>query len=55
MNLYLVFFIFIIFNFCFQNYEVGIAPGDFAFWSSCSYDGDINLEELLADADDLVE
>ena len=22
-------------------------PGDFAFWSSCSYDGDVNLDGSL--------
>jgi len=30
-----------------SRYTVGTIPGDFAFWSSCSYDGDINLDGYL--------
>jgi len=30
-----------------SRYAVGSIPGDFAFWSSCSSDGDINLDGYL--------
>ena len=30
-----------------SRYTVGAIPGDFAFWSSCSYNGDINLDGYL--------
>ena len=30
-----------------SRYTVGVMPGDFAFWSSCSYNGDVNLDGHL--------
>ena len=30
-----------------QRYTVGSIPGDFAFWNHCSYDGDLNEDEVL--------